>query len=126
MTVILAPRVEDELLDIYRWTVRRFGRDQADRYDAFLRTSFEELNERRDEGVGIDGHPELRRRTFKLHNHGNGHIAVYQVDEDAGLLEVLRLFRGLAAVPYEDGPAHAARGGLSAEVAAVEVVAGHR
>ena len=81
-----------ELLEIYRYNAKIRGVVQAGRYEDFLVQAIQSLATDYAKGVRMRDLPDLRRKTFKPRPRGDGHVAVYEVDEADEIVTIVHIF----------------------------------
>ena len=91
LTVILQPRADADLWEVWKWNAERYGVDHAEGYEAFLKEGLNGLAVNYDAGKLVEGFPELKSLTMRR-GRGDGHIAIYEVDVDAGTVNVLHIY----------------------------------
>ena len=92
LTVVLTPAATGELAAIWVYNAERYGRTHADQYEAFLADGIDGLSTEHENGTPVEGHPGLRRTTFKPRRRGHGHIVVYRVDHAAQTVRVFHIY----------------------------------
>ena len=86
MRVELRPEARDDLQDIYRYGVRTFGEEQADKHFDALTAAIYSLAENPESCPRIHQDPDIRRLTLWPH------IVLYQVKPD--VVTVARIIDG--------------------------------
>jgi len=89
--VVIAPKAAIDIAEIYNYNAERRGVTPADRYEAFLKARIYSLATEYDRGKIVEARPELRYLLVKKRSGGDGHLAVYRVD-NAGVVRVLHVF----------------------------------
>ncbi len=92
LTVSLSRAVENELDEIYRYSIGKHGQKTADRYIALLEEKIYGLATEHHRGKTVGANPGLRYLVIKKRSSGDGHLAVYRVDEAAVTVRVLFVF----------------------------------
>ena len=92
LKVSLSHPVANELDEIYRYNIRKRGRAAADRYITFLNAKLDSLAVEYDRGKAVESRPDLRYMLMKKRTSGDGHIAVYYIDDAAATVDVRFIF----------------------------------
>jgi len=92
LTVTLSRAADNELDRIYRYTLGEHGLGAADRHMALLQAKMASLSTDYNKGKSVMGWPDLRYLLMKKRNSGDGHIAVYRIDEASATVEVWFIF----------------------------------
>ena len=82
--VRLSGPAQADLRGIYRWTVGRFGIEQADAYRDLLNTALEAL-QAGPELLGARQRPEIASGAYTFHIGGRGrHLILFRIGQDRG------------------------------------------
>ncbi len=92
MKVVFAAKARVQLDEIWDYNARTYGAGHAGEYIEFLLSGIEELAKEGTDGRTVDGFPLLRAKTLKRGRRGHGHVVIYQVDEDAGIVKIWSVF----------------------------------
>jgi len=92
LNVVVSPKAASDLDQIYRYNAKKRGLTPADRYIAFLRTKIASLAIDYDEGKPVEVRPNLRYLLMKKRSGGDGHIAVYRIEDATATVRVLHVF----------------------------------
>ncbi|RYG32666.1 type II toxin-antitoxin system RelE/ParE family toxin [bacterium] len=78
--IVLSDVAALEIRDVWLYNAVNRSVSQADRYVDALKARIQALSEDYGSGRVIEGHPPLRRITFRMKSQGAGHVLVYEVD----------------------------------------------
>jgi len=92
LTVVYTRRAHRDLDAIWDWNAERDGAAQATDYVQFLETKINGLATTYLEGRRVKGFPELKQLAMRRSRQGHFHIAIYEVDEVAGIVNILHVY----------------------------------
>ena len=92
LTVVYSPVALAELEEIWEWNIERQGARQAREYRQFLLAEINELGASFDLGRLVTSRPDLRFVTLRWRIGGPGHVVVYRVGEEAGVVTIAHIF----------------------------------
>ena len=92
LTVITAQSAAHEIKLIHNYNAEHRGARQAERYEQFLRKKIAGLAISYSLGSAVSDDPSMRYVLMKPRTGGDGHIAIYSVDFEAKVVEVLHVF----------------------------------
>jgi len=92
LTVALSVAARVELVEIWNYNAEHRSLRQADRYQTILLENVEALSLNYFKGKRIEEFPELNYVSVKNRTGADGHILVYEVQPDRGLVVVLHIF----------------------------------
>jgi plasmid stabilization system protein ParE len=83
MIVDYTPEARADLEDIWDWNAKRYGREHADSYVAFLQLKTDLLFSQHARGRPVPINPNFRYRVIQKRTKRHGHIVVYEVIDNA-------------------------------------------
>jgi|GEM_PF-1836093 len=92
LLVLLSDAAQDDLLGIWADNVDRHGLERAESYEDFLKVGINSLANRFPSATSIEGFPHVRCMTFRKRPRAYGHHVIFRVDDENGLILVLRIF----------------------------------
>ena len=92
LIVLYSPEARDDLFGIWLYNLKHGSPHQADLWEKFLKAKTQDLATSYENGKPVDSFPLLRYVIARKRPKAHGHIIVYQVDEAAGTINILRFF----------------------------------
>jgi toxin ParE1/3/4 len=89
LSVQLTPRAEDDLWNIWQWSLSRYGLEHADAYRSFVELEIGRLADFPELGEAVSHFSEVRRLLIKRVSAQFGHFAFYRLKD--GQIEVIRI-----------------------------------
>ena len=92
LTLIYAPATRAEFNKIWKYHEKKYNKEHAAEYIDFLPDGIDALTTDPHRGMPVDNFPQLRALTLKRSPRGDGHIAIYRVDQGKQAIRVLHVY----------------------------------
>jgi plasmid stabilization system protein ParE len=92
LVVEYSPTSLRQLKEIWTFNAGRHGAKWADSYIAFLERGISLLSDQYMNGKSVENSPELKYWIIKKRNSGDGHLAVFEVEEQTGTVKIHLIF----------------------------------